>query len=232
MKWNEVMTGFCVNQRETAVSLADVERYRELPVANISDVMSRMSAGGARLRPLHREGLLIGPALTVRTRPGDNLMLHKALDMAVPGDVIVVDAGGDLTNALIGELMIAYARYRGVAGIVINGAVRDYAAISTGDFPIFAAGVTHRGPYKDGPGEVNVPISLDGMVIHPGDLMVGDLDGLVAVPQGEVDAIYTAASRKHQAETAQLEAIARGENPRAWVDKALLALNCPGVERA
>lgn len=227
-----MMTGLCVKQRETAVSLAEVERFRSLPVANISDVMSRMSAGGARLRPLHREGLLIGPALTVRTRPGDNLMIHKALDMAVPGDVIVVDAGGDLTNALIGELMIAYARYKGVAGIVINGAVRDYAAISAGDFPIFAAGITHRGPYKDGPGEVNVPIALDGMVIHPGDLMVGDMDGLVAVSQGEVDAIYEAASRKHQAEEAQLEAIARGENPRAWVDKALRAINCPGVEGA
>lgn len=232
MKWNEVMTGLCVKQRETAVSLADVERFRSLPVANISDVMSRMSAGGARLRPLHREGLLIGPALTVRTRPGDNLMVHKALDMAVPGDVIVVDAGGDLTNALIGELMIAYARYKGVAGIVINGAVRDYAAISAGDFPIFAAGITHRGPYKDGPGEVNVPIALDGMVIQPGDLMVGDMDGLVAVPQGEVEAIYEAASRKHQAEEAQMAAIARGENPRAWVDEALRAINCPGLEGA
>ena len=156
-----------------------VERYRSVPVANISDSMNRMTAGGASLKPMHRSGVLVGPALTVKARPGDNLMLHHALDIAQPGDVIVVDAGGDLSNALIGEMMVAYAIKKGVAGIVINGAIRDAASIGAGEFPVFAAGITHRGPYKDGPGEVNVPIALAGMVIEPGDLVVGDEDGLL-----------------------------------------------------
>lgn len=224
------MTGFSVKQRERCAKPGDVARFRDLPVANISDVMHRLSAGGANLRPYHREGVLVGPAITVRTRPGDNLMIHKALDMAEPGDVIVVDAGGDLTNALIGELMIAYAKVRQVAGFVINGAVRDVAAIAAGDFPVYAAGVTHRGPYKDGPGEVNVPISLDGMVVHPGDLVVGDADGLVAVPFEAMDQIYAAAAAKHAAENAQMEAIAKGTNDRSWVDRALIARGCTGVE--
>lgn len=223
------MIGLSVRRRERCVSPEDVERFRSLPVANISDVMNRLPAGGASLRPMHRGGLLIGPALTVRTRPGDNLMIHKALNMAVQGDVIVVDAGGDLSNALIGELMIAFAKKQGVAGLVINGAVRDYGSISADDYPIFAAGVTHRGPYKDGPGEVNVPIALNGMVINPGDLVVGDADGLVAVPIDAVDEVYKAAAKKHAAETAQIEAIAAGANDRSWVERALVAMNCPGV---
>src|SRR3546814_3234911 len=125
--------------------------------------MARMTAGGARLRPMHAGGVMAGPALTVKTRPGDNLMVHRALDIADPGDVIVVDAGGDLTNAIIGELMLAFAEHKRLGGIVINGAIRDYAALRAGRFPVFAAGVTHRGPYKDGPGELNVPVAIDGM---------------------------------------------------------------------
>lgn len=206
-----------------------VERFAALPVANVSDAMGRMAAGGARLRPMHGGGVMAGPAVTVKARPGDNLMLHKALDIAEPGDVVVVDAGGDLANALIGELMVGYAEFRKLGGIVIFGAIRDSAAIRAGSFPVFAAGVTHRGPYKDGPGEVNVPIALDGMVIHPGDLVLGDDDGLVSVAIDEADAVYALAEAKHAAETAQMEKIRRGENPRAWVDAQLRALNCEGL---
>jgi RraA family protein len=220
------MTGFRVLKRTRTVDAATVDQFRSLPVANVSDVMSRMVAGGSRLRPLHGGGVLAGPAVTVKTRPGDNLMIHKALDMAEPGDVVVVDAGGDLTNALIGELMIAHAVKRGLAGIVIHGAVRDYGAIRVGSFPIFAAGVTHRGPYKDGPGEVNVAISIDGMVIEPGDLILGDDDGLVSVPFAQTDEVYQAARKKHEAETKQMEAIGLGQNDRSWVDATLQRLGC------
>lgn len=203
-----------------------VARYREVPVANVSDSMHRMTAGGARLRPMHRSGVLAGPALTVKARPGDNLMLHYALDIAAPGDVIVVDAGGDLSNALIGEMMVAYAIKRGVAGIVINGAIRDAAAIGAGDFPLFAAGISHRGPYKDGPGEINVPIAIDGMVIEPGDLMIGDDDGLLCVPYDYVAEVYDRASAKHAAEQKQMEQIAAGQNDRTWVLAALKQKGC------
>ncbi|MFF7709185.1 RraA family protein [Pseudomonas sp. NPDC007930] len=218
--------GFRVLNAARKVSPEWVQRYREVPVANVSDSMNRMTAGGARLRPMHRAGVLAGPALTVKARPGDNLMLHYALDIAQPGDVIVVDAGGDLSNALIGEMMVAYAIKRGVAGIVINGAIRDAASIGAGDFPLFAAGVTHRGPYKDGPGEINVAIAIDGMVIEPGDLVIGDDDGLLCVPYDEVAAVYDRAAAKHGAEQKQLEQIARGENSRAWVLESLKSKGC------
>src|SRR6478736_5326465 len=113
------MIGFQIAKRTRKVDAGIVEKFSKLPVANISDSMSRMTAGGARLRPMHAGGVLAGPAFTVKTRPGDNLMIHKALDLAAPGDVIVVDGGGDLTNALIGELMAAHAIKRGIAGMVL-----------------------------------------------------------------------------------------------------------------
>ena len=218
--------GFRVLKQQRKVAAEWVERYRSVPVANISDSMNRMTAGGASLQPMHHKGVLVGPALTVKARPGDNLMLHHALDIAQPGDVIVVDAGGDLSNALIGEMMVAYAIKKGVAGIVINGAIRDAASIGAGDFPVFAAGITHRGPYKDGPGEVNVPIAVGGMVIEPGDLVIGDEDGLLCVPFDQVGEVYDRAYAKHAAEQKQLEQIALGENDRTWVLKSLTQKGC------
>lgn len=212
--------------RQRAVSQDIVDKYRDLPVANVSDSMSRMAAGGASLRPFHKGGLLAGPAVTVKARPGDNLMVHAALDRAQPGDVIVVDAGGDMTNAIIGELMVAHAAYLGLGGMVINGAIRDVVAIRDGSFPIYALGVSHRGPYKDGPGEVNFPIAIAGMVVMPGDLVLGDEDGLVVVPFHDVEEVHAAAAKKHAAETAQLERIALGQNDRRWVEQALVASGC------
>lgn len=222
--------GFRVLQREHKVDAATVEKFRSLPVANVSDVMSRMSAAGPSLRPYHGGGVLAGPALTVRTRPGDNLMVHKALKMIEPGDIIVVDAGGDLTNALIGELMISYAMKSGAAGMVIHGAVRDSAWIRANTFPVFAAGVTHRGPFKDGPGEINVPVAFGGMVIQPGDLVLGDDDGLLSVPLEELDTIYKAAKAKHDAEAKQYaETMAGKLDPKTWVDETLQRLGCEGL---
>jgi regulator of RNase E activity RraA len=226
-----VAFGFRIHRRTQQVDAALIARFRNLPVANVSDVMSRMTAGGARLRPMHAPGtILAGPALTVRTRPGDNLMIHKAIGLSQPGDVIVVDAGGDLTNALIGELMLAQMVKRRLAGVVINGAIRDSAAIRAQALPVFAAGVTHRGPYKDGPGEINVPVAIDGMVIAPGDLVLGDDDGLLCVPFEEAEAIHAAAAAKHAAEERQMANIAAGTHDASWVDAALRKLGCGGLD--
>jgi len=220
------MLGFQILKRTRQVSAQQVESYKSLPVANISDCMSRMSAGGPRLRPMHRQGQLAGPALTVKARPGDNLMIHKALTLAQPGDVIVVDAGGDLTNALFGEIMVARAIKAGVAGVVLNGAVRDSEVIGQGDFPLYAAGVTHRGPYKDGPGEINVPIAIDGMLIAPGDLIVGDADGLLCIPYAQVDEILAATLKKMDAEKKTMADIAAGTFDASWIDATLTKLGC------
>lgn len=218
--------GFRILNRGDVAPKALVEAFAKLPVANVSDSMSRMTAGGPTLRPMHASGGMAGVALTVRSRPGDNLMLHKAIDMAVPGDVIVVDGGGDLTNSLMGELMLAYAVRKGVAGFVLNGAIRDVDAFVTTNLPTYAAGVTHRGPYKDGPGEINIPISLDGMVIHPGDIMIGDSDGVLAVPMADAEDILAKTEAKQAAEIRQMQAIKDGTNDRSWVDAALTKLGC------
>ncbi|KUM36367.1 RraA family protein [Arthrobacter sp. EpRS71] len=192
--------GFQVLNRKQSVTLELAQRFKEVPVSTVSDSMNRLTAAGSNLRPMHRGGPLAGPALTVRTRPGDNLMVHLALDLAEPGDVVVVDAGGDTTNAIMGELMVMHALKQGIAGIVINGAIRDSAAIKEQDLPVYAVGITHRGPYKDGPGEINVPISLNGMTVRPGDLIIGDDDGVLAVPLEEAEMVLEAAIAKNAKE--------------------------------
>ncbi len=222
------MIGFRILKRRRAVGPEVVAAFRVLPVANVSDQMARLTAGGAQLWPMHggTDVVLAGPALTVKTRPGDNLMLHKAIDLASPGDVIVCDAGGDLTNSLIGELMLAHAIKRGLGGVVINGAIRDSASVRAGTFPVYAAGVTHRGPYKDGPGEINVPIAIGGMVIEPGDLMLGDTDGLVCVPFDHTAEVLKATQAKQAAEQKQMAEIQAGTSDRSWIDATLQRLGC------
>ncbi|GJD52763.1 4-hydroxy-4-methyl-2-oxoglutarate aldolase/4-carboxy-4-hydroxy-2-oxoadipate aldolase [Methylobacterium crusticola] len=221
--------GFTIHPRPRKVDDATVARFKAIAVANISDSMNRMAHGGPRLRPLHAGGVLAGAALTVRQRPGDNLMVHAALNRAGPGDVLVVDAGGDLTNAIMGELMLAHAQQIGVAGVIVNGAVRDSGWIRANALPVFAAGITHRGPYKNGPGEVNATIALDGMVIRPGDLIVGDDDGVVCVPIEQADEVYAAASRKQAGEADTMAAIKAGTVDRSWVERALRDAGCEGV---
>ena len=223
--------GFRILPRRQGVSPELIARFALLPVANVSDSMHRMSAAGSKLQAFHRGGQLAGPALTVKTRPGDNLMLHKAIDLALPGDVVVVDAGGDLTNSLMGELMLAHAIKRGIAGFVLYGAIRDAEAFRASEMPVWAMGVTHRGPYKDGPGEINVPIALEGMVIAPGDLVLGDADGVLAVPAESAAEVLERTEAKQAAETAQMEKIAAGTVDRSWVDDTLRRLGCamPGA---
>jgi len=225
------MQGLQIRARTRQVAEHQVRAYHGIPVANVSDSMSRMTAAGPRLRPMHRSGYLAGPALTVKVRPGDNLMIHKALTLAQRGDVIVVDAGGDLTNALFGEIMVATAVKRGVAGVVLNGAVRDSETIGQGDFPLYAAGITHRGPYKDGPGEINVTVAIDGMVIEPGDLVLGDADGLVCVPFDAVQEVLAAVLKKRDAEAQMMADIAAGTLDTGWIDQTLARIGCNTAPR-
>jgi RraA family protein len=220
------MIGFKVCQRHRRVDEGWVEAFRVLPVPTLSDSMSRISAGGTTLRPFYTGARMVGTAVTVKTRPGDNLMVHKAMDMAQPGDIVVVDAGGDLTNAIIGELMVAHAVRRKLGGLVIFGAIRDSDELSKGAMPVFAAGVTHRGPYKDGPGEINVPVAINGMVIHPGDLVCGDADGVLAVPFEDVAAVHAAATQKCKDEEQLMASIVSGTSDRTWIDDILRRQGC------
>ena len=203
--------GFKVLQRKRAISAEWIEKYKTIPVANISDSINRMTGFGPRLRPYHAGSALCGTALTVKSRPGDNLMLIAAVTMIKPGDVIVADCGGDLTNSIAGERMLVAAQRRGAAGFIVNGAIRDVAWVKKNDFPVYAAGVHHRGPYKSGPGEINVPVAIDGQVIEPGDLIIGDEDGLLCVPYDEVEALYPIAHAKQLEEAATFDDLARGD---------------------
>jgi RraA family protein len=220
--------GFRVLPSPSRAAAKVLAEFASLPTSNISDNMLRHHGAGARLRPFHRGGRnLVGTAFTVKTRPGDNLLTHKAIDMAAPGDVILVDAGGALDHAIIGEIMSSHARKRGIAGMVIDGAIRDVDAISASDFPVYACGVTHRGPYKDGPGEINVTISIAGMVVNPGDIIVGDADGIVAIAQEDAERVIALTIAQKNKEEAVLAAIASGSPvDRSWVDKMLRDKGC------
>lgn len=219
------MIGFRIKQSWTRASAETVAAFRDLPVANVSDCMNR-AVGTALLRPLHGSAPLVGTAVTVRTRPGDNLMINKAVDMAQPGDVLVVDGGGYLEHAVVGELLLAHAKVRGLAGMVIDGAVRDSDACARLGLPLFARGVTHKGPSRDGPGEIGYPVTIAGMIVEPGDIILGDLDGLVAVPKAEAEAILAQATERTAAEPPQLADVLAGRSDRSWIDKALKARGC------
>ena len=218
--------GFRVLRATQRAPDALLDRFADVFTAHLSDNMGRLVAAGSRLRPMHRSGRLVGNALTVKVRPGDNLMVHKAIDMAQPRDVIVVDAGGELTQAIVGELMMRHAQKRGVAGLVIDGAIRDLATIGADTYPVYAAGVTHRGPYKEGPGEINVPIAIDGMVVHPGDIVIGDEDGVVAVPLQQAEQLLTLAAAHRAREDVTMARILDGTVDRSWVDALLKSRGC------
>jgi RraA family protein len=224
--------GFRIFTTFTRPDAALVAQFRDLPVAVIGDEMQRLACLDARIKPLNGAPLL-GVAFTVRARGGDNLLLHRALDMAAPGDVIVVDGQGDLSNALAGEIMTTRAQRRGLAGLVVDGAMRDLAAIAQMAFPVYAAGIQPKGPYKNGPGEINVPISCGGIVIYPGDIIVGDADGVVAVQPREAPAVVQRAQERHRKEELTLQKLRDGTpGPSAYTAQALRDLGCEIIDGA
>ncbi|RZL96365.1 MAG: RraA family protein [Variovorax sp.] len=201
-----------------APSAALLEALQDIPTSHISDNQRRLE-GILGLRRVHRSRKLIGTAVTVKLRAGDNLLTYKALSMMLPGHVLVVDAGGITSNAIVGDLLMSYAQQRGCAGFVVDGAVRDSAAFAAADFPCYARDVTHRGPFKTGPGSINVPVSIGGQVVQPGDVIVGDEDGLVVFPVSETERLVAAAKRSAAAEAAIRKEILTGNVRQSWMDK-------------
>ncbi|WP_408316282.1 RraA family protein [Paraburkholderia nemoris] len=210
-----------IRKNPSAAQAADtiLSALRDIPVSALSDNMHR-NIGSVGLHPYQRPGkkTMAGTAVTVRSRGGDNLTYLRALEFCRPGDVLVVDAGGDLNNAVVGGILSFYAANIGVVGLVIDGAIRDVAEIRDRDFPVYARGVTHRGPYKDGPGEINVPVSVGGMVVNPGDIVVGDQDGLLAIPQGDAELVIEKALAVLEAEAETMRAMKEGRWNRAFID--------------
>jgi len=151
----------------------------------VSDAMGRCNSMAAEIKPVWPGAKLLGPALTVRTFPADNLMIHKAVTLAKPGDVIVVNAGGYKDTAVFGDLLGYSCKVHGIAGMVIDGSTRDAEGLQAVGFPVFARGVLPMGPFKDSPGSINVPISCGGLAVRPGDIILGDADGVIVIPQEE-----------------------------------------------
>ena len=209
-------------RKNTSAAQADqavLDALKTLPVSALSDCMHR-NIGTSGLNPYHRPGkaTMAGTAVTAKSRGGDNLTYLRALEFCRPGDVLIVDAGGDLNNAVVGGILSFYAAKIGLAGVIVDGAIRDVAEIRERDFPVYARGVTHRGPYKYGPGEINVPISVGGMVVNPGDIVVGDQDGLLAIPPVDAAEVIEKARAVLVAEEATMAAMREGRWDRGFID--------------
>jgi regulator of RNase E activity RraA len=218
--------GFVVNERPGVPDPDVIEGFRGVPAANVSDAIGRVS-GTVGLTPYGGGAVVCGPAVTVRCRPGDNLMIHKALDLVVPGDVVVIDAGGSIAQAVIGGNMRLIMLQRGAVAAVVDGAIRDSAEFAEGGFPTLARAVNHRGPSKDGPGEINVPIACAGMTVSPGDLVIVDLDGAVTIPRADAREVLAAVEQVNRKEAASRKALEENTAPLGRWDYILREKGCP-----
>lgn len=220
--------GFAINPHPKGPSDAWLERFRGVPTSWVSDVLGR-AVGTIGLAAYHADPalMMVGRALTVRVRPGDNLMIHKALQLARKDDVIVVDGGADIAQALIGGNIQITALYKELAGFVIDGAIRDVVDWANGTMPIWARAHTHRGPSKDGPGEINVPIACGGLVVNPGDLVIGDADGVMAVPSAGLEALWPLVEKQREKENRTAEGNRIGDIDPERFDAVLRAAGCP-----
>jgi regulator of RNase E activity RraA len=204
-----------------------MEQFTEFATPDISDMLNRlyaMDSGISNLTGKHHR--LCGPACTVKVFPGDNLMVHKSLDVAIPGDIVVIDAHASSMNAVLGDLVSTKAKHRGIAGFVVDGFIRDLPDILELDFPIFARGTTSIGPLHRGPGEINYPICCGGIVVNPGDVIVADGAGVVVIPQEIASNLLKRLRNQKISQAAYLASVKRGDFSNAWVDRILLEAGC------
>ena len=201
-----------------------VAKAKEFQAAILADVAGRRGTLHGRIRALDPSMKIAGPAFTVEVRPGDNLMIHAAIALAKPGDVLVVDGKGDQTCALMGTIMMNQCRAAGIAGVVLDAAVRDSLEIREMQYPVFSVGTNPNGPTKFIPGRINWPVSVGGITVHPGDLIVGDADGVVVLEREKAAAMLPLAAKKEADEKARIESIrTKGGGSAGWLDVALRA---------
>lgn len=217
--------GMRVYQNINRPSTELMKRVGAFAVSNLADCMGRFFCAGPQIKPFNGVKLL-GPAFTVRAPIGDNLLFHKALDIAQPGDVLVIDGQGDITRSLCGEIMASYAVSRGIAGFVVDGSIRDSAAMKDLNLAVYAKGVSPMGPYKNGPGEINVAVSCGGAIVKPGYIVVGDEDGVVFIDPADAEEIIKKTQVLYDNEVKTFAAIKAGTFDRSWVDKTLKEKGC------
>lgn len=214
--------GFRILEAPPRLDEKVVDCFRGLASPNVADAMGRFNFMDPGMQS--RSGLpLCGLAVTVSCRPGDNLMVHKALDVAAPGDVVVVNTWGNTTSAVFGELMCNTAAAKKLGGIVVDGAIRDVAGITTLRFPAFSRSVSPGACDKDGPGEINVPIACGGVVVNPGDIVVGDQDGVAVVPRAHAEEVLSLVVELMERESKRVAQIKAGTLFRPDVDEYLRA---------
>ncbi|MEE3716408.1 RraA family protein [Tumidithrix elongata RA019] len=218
--------GFRINRQIVRSSQENISRLANYPTPDISDFMNRLYTMDSGIKNLVNEAKIYAPACTVKVFPGDNLMVHKALDIAMPGDVIVVDAGSSFLNGVLGDLISTKAKHRGIKAFVIDGLIRDIDGIKDIGMPVFARGITPIGPLHRGPGEINFPICCGGIVVRPGDVICGDADGLVVVPQESLDELLVRLEKQKETMQTYEKNVRRGEFSNAWVDDILNQLHC------
>jgi len=194
-----------------------VTRAAPIPCATLSDAMKGRGTLNSRIKALSSHMRVCGPALTVETAAGDNLMFHAALAQARPGDVIVVDGHGYQDRAICGEIMATQAKALGVAGFIVDAAVRDVQILAKGDFPVFSIGTHPLGPTKSGQGRINFPVTVGGIIVYPGDLIVGDADGVVAIGHDDIEHVLKLAITKLKNEEQRIKAIHNGEPIAPWL---------------
>lgn len=190
---------------------AVVKGFEGIPTGVVSDAMGRGNSMAAEIKPVWPGAKVLGPAFTVRTFPADNLMIHKAATLAKPGDVLVVNAGGYKDAAVFGDLLGYSCKVHGIAGLVIDGATRDADGLAAVGFPVFTRAVLPMGPFKDSPGSINLPISCGGIAVRPGDIILGDADGVVVIPQEHAAEILAKAQAGLAKEQQLRERITQGE---------------------
>lgn len=198
-----------------------VAEAAQFQAAILADVAGRRGALNGRIQALQPRMKLAGPAFTVEVRPGDNLMIHAAMSLAQPGDVLVIDGKGDLSSALMGTIMMTACKQLGIAGVVVDGAVRDTLEIDEMDYPVFCAGANPNGPTKNVPGRIGHPVSVGGVTVRPGDFILGDADGVVAVEREKLAGLLPLARRKVEDELARIAAIRQGDTAAKWLAAAL-----------
>lgn len=203
-----------------------IDRFRGIPVANLDDCMGRQAAADAAIKPIGKSGMA-GPALTVKVTEGDNLMFHYAMDLAKEGDIIVIDAGGNTSRSIFGEIMVHYLLKKKVGGIIVDGAIRDKEEIAATGLPVYAKGVTPDGPWKNGPGTVNTPIVCGGRIVNPGDIVIADGDGVLFINPAEAEDLLVKVKQLMENEKKSLDAVEKtGQLKRPWVMEKLTALHC------
>ena len=188
-----------------------VKGFEGIPTGVVSDAMGRAGSMDAGIKPVWPKARIVGPALTVRTFPADNLMIHKAVTLARPGDVLVVNAGGYRDTAVFGDLLGYSCKVHGIAGVVVDGASRDADGMAAINFPVFARAVLPMGPFKDSPGSINVPLSCGGVAVRPGDIVIADADGVVVVPLEEAAAVLAKSQAAASQEEQMRERLTKGE---------------------